>query len=181
MSKKRQRHERERARREQFLEQPGAQQSSRTPWNTLIVVAGCLLVAAILYVARFGSGGRPQAASAAGGGGDVTFALSEFDDGVARFYRYMTASGREVRFFVMRSSDGVVRAAFDACDVCFRERRGYRQVGDVMVCNNCGQTFPSVSINEIRGGCNPAPIDRLIQGDRLVLPAASLNAGAAYF
>lgn len=179
MGSKRHHHEPARARREQFVRQRA--RLGGTPWNTYIIAAGFLLVGAILYVTRAGSRAGPQAASAAGAGGDVTFALSEFDDGVARFYRYTTASGREVRFFVMRSSDGVVRAAFDACDVCFSKRRGYRQAGDVMVCNNCGQTFPSVSINEIRGGCNPAPIARVVQGDRLVLPAASLNAGAWYF
>jgi len=27
-----------------------------------------------------------------------------------------------------------------------------------MVCNQCGQTFPSVKINEVKGGCNPAAL-----------------------
>ncbi len=180
MSKKRHRHEPQQTRRDQFIQQPAAR-AGRTSWNTYVLAAGFLLVGTIFYVTRSRSVVGPQAASTAGAGGDVTFALSEFDDGVARFYRYTTAWGREIRFFVLKSSDGVVRAALDACDVCFRERRGYRQAGDLMVCNNCGQTFPSVSINEIRGGCNPVPIDRLVQGDRLVLPAASLNQGSSHF
>ena len=29
-----------------------------------------------------------------------------------------------------------------------------------MVCNNCGQKFSSDLINEIKGGCNPAPLER---------------------
>jgi hypothetical protein len=46
----------------------------------------------------------------------------------------------------MKSADGVIRAAYDACDVCYRERKGYHQEGDDMVCNNCGRHFPSTSI-----------------------------------
>lgn len=81
----------------------------------------------------------------------------------------------------MKSSDGVVRAALDACDTCYRERKGYHQQGDVMVCNNCRRTFRSVDINVLQGGCNPAPLERTVVGDHLVLTAASLELGAVYF
>ena len=178
MGKKHRRHHPAEQRREQFVAPPQKRSNGLSPMH-LILGAGFLLLAAVLWISRTGGTAAPVATGAAGG--DVAFALSEFDDGVARFYRHTTASGREIRFFVMKSADGVVRAAFDACDVCFRERRGYRQSGDVMVCNNCGQTFRSVDINVLQGGCNPAPIDRQVQGDRLVLAAASLEQGAAYF
>ena len=111
----------------------------------------------------------------------MSFAAADFSDGQARFYRYVTAAGKEIRLFLMKSSDGVVRAAFDTCDVCFRERRGYRQSGDNMTCNNCGKAFPSRDINVVQGGCNPAPIERVVQGDRVVLRAAALEQGAFYF
>jgi uncharacterized membrane protein len=50
-----------------------------------------------------------------------------------------------------------------------------------MVCNNCGQMFPSVKINVIKGGCNPAPLDRQVVDDYLVLRAADIETGAYYF
>jgi uncharacterized membrane protein len=81
----------------------------------------------------------------------------------------------------MKSADGVVRAAFDACDVCYRERKGYRQDGDAMVCNNCGKAFPSNRINDVQGGCNPAPIERTIANGQVVLRAAALEQGSFYF
>ena len=117
----------------------------------------------------------------AGAGSDVTLPVSTFADGAARFYRYTTTAGREARFFVMKSSDGVVRAAFDACDTCYRERKGYRQQGDVMVCNSCRRTFRSVDINVLQGGCNPGPLERTVVGDQLVLTGASIELGAMYF
>jgi uncharacterized membrane protein len=88
----------------------------------------------------------------AGAGTDVSLPVATFADGRARFYRYATSAGREVRFFVMKSSDGVLRAAFDACDTCYRDKLGYHQEGDVMVCNKCGRTFRSVDINVLQGG-----------------------------
>jgi uncharacterized membrane protein len=81
----------------------------------------------------------------------------------------------------MKSSDGVYRAALDACDVCFASKRGYRQEGDDMVCNNCGNHFHSAQINEVKGGCNPVGLERKVNGDRLSLSAKELEDGASYF
>ena len=150
--------------------------------NALIVAAAVVLLAAVVFATRSRETGAPTADSALlPAGQDVSFAAADFSDGQARFYRYVSAAGKEIRFFLMKSSDGVVRAAFDTCDVCFRERRGYRQSGDNMLCNNCGKAFPSRDINVVQGGCNPAPIERAVEGDRVVVRAATLEQGAFYF
>lgn len=112
---------------------------------------------------------------------DVVIPAAQFDGGMARFFTYDAEGGETVRFFVMKSSDGVIRAAFDACDVCYRERRGYRQQGEHMLCVNCGQSFPSTDINVRQGGCNPAPLDRALVDGQVVLKAADLERGAIYF
>jgi uncharacterized membrane protein len=112
--------------------------------------------------------------------GAVRLPVSTFDDGQARWYTY-PAGPKEIEFFVLKSSDGIIRAAFDACDVCFLAKKGYRQEGDDMVCNNCGQRFPSKLINEVRGGCNPSPLERTIEGDELVIKVEDILAGADYF
>lgn len=114
-------------------------------------------------------------------GADARLPVSTFSDGRAHFYRYVTSVGREVRLFVIRSSDGVIRAAFDACDVCYRSRKGYHQEGDDMVCNNCGRHFRSVDVNVITGGCNPSALQRTFDGSQVVLKTSDLDLGAAYF
>lgn len=112
--------------------------------------------------------------------GKVSLPMSQFADGEAKYFAYEFPE-KPVYFFMLRSSDGIVRAAFDACDVCFRERKGYRQEGDIMVCNNCGQSFPSVRINVEKGGCNPAPLERKTVGDEVVLQVTDINKGLRYF
>ena len=168
-------------RREQFVRINADANKKRapTPWNAIVMASFIVLLAVSVLVMQRQAGGG--AFAGAGHGGDVTLPLSEFADGNARFYNYTTAAGKQIRFFVMRSADGVTRAAFDTCDVCFKERRGYRQSGASMICNNCEQAFHSGSINDVRGGCNPAPLERMVVGDRLVLRAAALEQGAFYF
>lgn len=112
--------------------------------------------------------------------GKVQIPVSRVDDGKAHFFTYRDG-GTDINFFLIKSRDGVIRAAFDACDVCYKDKRGYRQEGNVMVCNNCEQTFPTERINVVKGGCNPAPLVRLVGSDHIMIAAADLKKGAWYF
>jgi hypothetical protein len=110
----------------------------------------------------------------------VTLPIASFDDHRAHYYTYMH-EGQPIEFFVLESNDGVVRAAFNACDVCFGAKKGYTQDGDYMVCNNCGRRFPSDQINVLQGGCNPSPLQRAVEGEDLVIQADDLVSGLGYF
>ena len=113
-------------------------------------------------------------------GGAVRLPLSRFDDHKAHHYTYMH-EGQPIEFFVLKSQDGVVRAAFNACDVCFDARKGYTQDGDHMVCNNCGRRFPADQINVVHGGCNPSPLTRVVEGDNLIIEVEEIVKGEDYF
>jgi uncharacterized membrane protein len=158
--------------------------SSKSRTAVLIAVIAVLSVAAlyVIYSSRQSGGalgGQLKAASAPGQ--DVRIPIAEVNDGKAKFYNYTLSNNQEIRFFVIKSSDGVIRTAFNACDVCYEARRGYHQEGDDMVCNKCGQHFPSIRVNEVKGGCNPAPLERTVEGDHLVINANDLQRGAFYF
>jgi uncharacterized membrane protein len=105
---------------------------------------------------------------------------AHFDDGQAHFYTH-EAGGKPIQFFVLKSRDGVIRAAFNACDVCYLDKQGYRQEGDEMICKACGKRFPSELINEVRGGCNPSPLERTIKGGEVIIRVEDIVAGANYF
>ncbi|WP_163337714.1 DUF2318 domain-containing protein [Desulfopila sp. IMCC35008] len=112
--------------------------------------------------------------------GEVHIPVKSVDDGKAHHFKY-NGGGVVVKFFVIKSRDGVIRAAFDACDVCFPAGKGYTQDGEFMICNNCGRRFHSTRINVEQGGCNPAPLNRKITGDQLVIRADDILAGGRYF
>ncbi|MEZ7196114.1 Fe-S-containing protein [Pseudodesulfovibrio karagichevae] len=145
--------------------------------QSTVVAAVFVLVLAGSAHAFWGFGGSDSVTAE---NGVVSIPVSEVSDGDAHFYRY-DAGGKDVKFFVMKSRDGIIRAAFDACDVCYGEKKGYTQDGDFLVCNNCGQRFHSSRINEVKGGCNPSPLAREYDARNVTIKAGDLAAGAGYF
>ena len=113
-------------------------------------------------------------------GGVIELSESQFSVDQPKFYIYRFPEN-SVRFFVLKSSDGVIRAALDSCDVCYAARKGFRQEGDYTVCNNCGNAYPSVKINVETGGCNPVSLVRTVKKGKVVILVKDLKAGLKYF
>jgi uncharacterized membrane protein len=113
--------------------------------------------------------------------GVFAFNAAAFDDGKARHFEYVHSPNQRVRFFVVKSVDGIIRAAFDACEVCWRAKKGYRQDGPNMTCINCGLKFRTDKINEVHGGCNPAGLPRTIQGDKVIISQQDVLQGLRFF
>lgn len=148
-----------------------------TPLLVLAALAFLLLAAASSH-AFLGFGSGPQSVQLKNG--IAALPVSALADGKARHYQ-AEVNGKAVRFFLVKDQAGAVRAAFDACDVCWRERKGYTQDGAYMVCNNCGQAFPIARIGTVQGGCNPSPLAFTVKGANVTITAADLAAGAGYF
>jgi uncharacterized membrane protein len=158
-------------------------------WIAVLLVGGLILVAAVAKGTRAGWFGDmfknspAEAAKAAGvieTADTVKIPLKSLESGRAIFLQ-ADLGGQQIHYFALKSSDAVYRAAYDACDVCFRANRGYRQEGDLMVCNNCGRQFPSVKVNVVKGGCNPAPLARKMEGEFLVIRKSDIAAGGPFF
>jgi len=167
----------------------GGGRGSRFPWIAVLLVGGLILAAVLAKVAGAGwldgffQKSPAETAKAAGvveTADEVRIPLIALESGKAVFLK-ADVGGKEIYYFALKSSDGVYRAAYDACDVCFRANRGYRQEGDLMVCNNCGQSFPSVKVNEVKGGCNPSPLARTVEGGTLIIKKSDIAAGGPYF
>lgn len=76
----------------------------------------------------------------------------------ASFYPY-ESNGTYMEVIAVRANDGTVRTALNTCQVCYNSGRGYyEQLGDVLICNNCGNQFTIDQIELIKDGCNPVPI-----------------------
>ena len=173
----------------------GSEKKSRAPLIVCLVLMIAAPVGAYLILNSADSGSisapaadtaaQPVKVAAAGGGSPaspdvVAYPVTLFEDGKARHFE-LAHGDITVRYFILKSADGVIRAAFDACDVCWPAGKGYVQNGDVMVCRNCGRQFASVRINEVKGGCNPAPLKRTVDGDRIVIRVTDIIEGKPYF
>jgi len=113
--------------------------------------------------------------------GAVTVPIAKVSDGKAHYYR-VTDGGKDLNFFIVKGSDGAIHAAFDACDVCFREKKGYVQQGDQMVCTNCNQKFAITRIGAASGGgCNPSHLQAKVDASTVRVNLADLKAGARFF
>ena len=143
----------------------------------------------LFLIAVLALGGCSTSNSTAGNksGGSITpvngkleIPVASVNDGKSHHFQVQADDGTMVSFFVLKSSDGILRAAVDSCDVCYRSGLGYYQEGDNMVCKNCGQKFASNKINVIKGGCNPAPLDRTVIGDKLVINMRDINMNTWY-
>jgi uncharacterized membrane protein len=155
--------------------------------SQFLLIAGCavLVIGGGVFLLGRQGGNPPQTVAPAlvaqAHAGEVSHAAADFDDGQARFYEHRTEGGLVLRYFVLKSSDGVIRSAFDACDACWRAGKGYRQDGDEMVCQNCRMRFPSVKVMEVKGGCNPAPLPNQVRDGKVVIQVSDLLSGRGYF
>ncbi len=162
------------AKREQFNEKPSSGKKFLIP----IVLVLSVVAGGWFFFGQNALAGHETVQ--AGQDGKLHFTAADFADGKAKFYRFEGNSG-PIDFFVVRSQDGVIRAAFDTCDVCYREHKGYRQEGNDMVCNNCDQHFRTDLVNVVKGGCNPAPLQRQQDGEAVVIAANDIELGIGYF
>ena len=101
--------------------------------------------------------------------------------GQARFFEVAAADGTPVTFFIVKSRDGVIRTALNACDVCYEAGKGYAQNGEYMTCLNCGRRFPLERINVVSGGCNPVPLINRIEKGEVIIFMKDINDTTRYF
>ncbi|MDA8415300.1 MAG: DUF2318 domain-containing protein, partial [Desulfobacteraceae bacterium] len=111
----------------------------------------------------------------------ATVPVATLADGKAHFYKFVDG-GKEITFFAAKSADGSVKTAFDACDACYKSKKGYEQQGDKMNCKNCNQKF---AINRLgpnaSGGCNPGYLPHQLNGGTISISVTDLKGGARYF
>jgi uncharacterized membrane protein len=95
----------------------------------------------------------------------------------ARWYTY-DSSGVKIKYFLVKGNDGKIHLAADACDICYAAKRGYKQTGNFMTCNNCGNTFAvnGIGSENLSGGCWPSYIPMQIDGSYTVIKISDLNA-----
>lgn len=151
----------------------------RNTWLTAAFAIGILIIAATSFALNIPGLGKYKKVTAVNG--VVTIPARSLDDGKARFYSYKDG-GAEIRFFLVKDRDGSIKSAFDACDVCYKDKKGYEQSGDQMLCKNCNKKFAISRIGpHAVGGCNPSYLPSTSNGKDITIKASDIQAGARYF
>ena len=160
----------------------GTEKKGRLPLIVAIVCSVLIVGGGIYFASYDRSETAPVAASYSSENvaSQVSLPATLFEDGKARHFQHV-AGDFKIKYFVLKSSDGIIRAAFDACDVCWPAGKGYYQEGDYMVCRNCGRKFASVLVNEVKGGCNPAPLNRIVENGKVIIEVKDILDGRQYF
>lgn len=144
-------------------------------WTGIVTVA-LLISAASVFAFSLGKYEKVKASN-----GTVTLSAAKLADGKARFYKFED-NGKEIAFFAVKAADGSYKTAFDACDACYRDKKGYEQQGDRMNCKNCNQKF---AVNRLgpnaTGGCNPGYLPHRLNGNTISISVNDLKGGARYF
>lgn len=115
--------------------------------------------------------------------GDLKIDMKEVTEN-AKFYPYQ-AGDIYMEAMAVKAADGTVRTALNTCQVCFDSGQGYyKQEGNTVVCQNCGNVFGVDDIEKVKGGCNPVPIlseDKTVDGDNIVISEQFLSDNKDYF
>ncbi len=110
-------------------------------------------------------------------GGWVRIPLAEIDDGALHRWGYRIGDVT-IRFLTMKTPEGKIGTAFDACQIC--GDYGYVQEGRTIVCLNCAADIHPSTIGR-SGGCNPIPLPSHVEGDALVIAVNDLRKGETLF
>lgn len=172
--------------REQKREQFSQPAKRNFNWLMLVVIVALVAVIGYLVTSRLNQDPTSTVANAkaiqlTSGASEVRIPLSEISEGKAKFYEAALANGSSVRFFVVKTADGIYRTALDACQVCFDAHKGYYQDGNDMVCRKCGRHFPLTSIGYGTSGCHPMGLHGTVDGNDLLIQTSELENGSQYF
>ena len=116
----------------------------------------------------------------------VSHPVSEITQ-TAKFFFYTQllspTEKRDIKYIVVRASNGDIKTVFNACDVCYQAEKGYSQSGGILRCNNCGTKFgiDTLGGQNTAGTCHPGYLPHSIVGDQVVINVSDLLLGAYYF
>ncbi|MGI6004913.1 MAG: DUF2318 domain-containing protein [Christensenellales bacterium] len=168
--------------------------------------AAMLALAAVLFLAGCSADRRPitlPAPSADGGAAtqtpapaptpedeepvavdeDLVIPVSDVSQ-TAMFYP-VEIDGTRLEVIAVMASDDTIRTAFNTCQVCYDSGRGYyKQSGDSLVCQNCGNRFKMDQVEVMSGGCNPVPIfaeNKSVDDESITVPYEFLSEAKVIF
>jgi hypothetical protein len=89
---------------------------------------------------------------------------------------------KDIRYIIIKASNGDVKSCFDACDVSYLANKGYVQSGNLLRCNNCGNTFAIDGLgSQGVGGCWPGHLPHTLDAQNVIFTVSDLITGDKYY
>ena len=102
----------------------------------------------------------------------VKVSLDQVSDGHLHRFAYVTENGKQIRFIVVKKTNGSsYGVGLDACDIC--GETGYYEKDGQVVCKLCDVVM-NVNTIGFKGGCNPIVIDYSVSGGYISVPIEGL-------
>ena len=113
--------------------------------------------------------------------GAIRLPVEEVHDGKVHFFTYKK-SGKRINFLVRTDGKDKLSACFDACFTCYKHKKGYRQEGTDLVCNECSMKFRLADEHwDNTQGCSPIALKSRIENNEMVIMAEDLEKGGKLF
>ncbi len=116
-------------------------------------------------------------------GGGLVIPVEQVSSTV-QFYP-LKVDGIDMEVLAVKDTEGNIRTAFNTCQVCYSSGRGYyKQSGDKLICQNCGNQFTVDQVEVQSGGCNPYPIfeeDKVVSNESITISYDYLKSATKIF
>lgn len=114
---------------------------------------------------------------------DLVIPLADITE-TAVFYP-VEIDGVKLEVLAVKAPDGSIRTAFNTCQVCYDSGKGYyKQDGNVLICQNCGNRFTMDKVEVESGGCNPVPIfadNKTVDNENIIISGDFLTEAKGIF
>ncbi len=112
---------------------------------------------------------------------EIRLPVKELRDGRVHFFTYKK-DGKRINFFVRTDGRDNLSAYFDACYTCYKKKKGYREEGSDLVCNECNLKFKLAEEHwDTSHGCCPISIKSRMEDGELLISAKDLEKGEKLF
>ncbi len=113
--------------------------------------------------------------------GAFVFPVSAFADGKAKHFEYKVSPSQSVRFFIVKSTDGRDPGCSGCVRKVFSRSEGIRSARKRHDLHQLRTEIQNDKVNEVTGGCNPHPLARTIQDDKLIISQQEVASGVRFF
>jgi uncharacterized membrane protein len=145
--------------------------------SALLIVAAVVVVVAISW----GATARAPQFTVVRANPSISIETEDLRPGAVRFFVYRDQAGDQIRFFLARDATGRIKAAFDACQRCYKYHKGYVFSGGELRCKFCGNRYKLEAIESGIASCVPIKLPFQIAGQTVTVKPADLERQRALF